>query len=657
MFKNIKKIYVIALILFNFILLGIYPNKVNAEFRAGPASGNIEITCSGEGQGNEACGSDVNKLQLVGYIGDLYISVYSKPFNFIRTDNGGALQNGDWIPIGTQLNFTPYGDASGVWVVTGGGYDTPDMGTGEHLIPGARTRDGDGRIDVKSPNTSDPIAIDGTGSVSCSGWICVANSEGPASINVIFPGGTVKSTSAPKYPDQSNKCGNGDKDCGIDTENISYGNHNIIINFNVIIPNSSPTTNYINTSNVGFNNAIANWTYSDSDGDSQSKSVLQIATDSEFNNIVFNNSQFGSNTNFQILGLIPGTTYYPRVIVEDSRGAWSSWSNGTPFTTINNNPPDLNQLNCNGDVIDYTTGRINWSYLGVDEPGDQLSIKARYKRSFDLTWNIVNLSQTKSGVQDIYNLVSGYGYEIQISLNDNRNFHLGDRWKSCGTISTTNYPVPNVDFKLSKFGDSNTIKTNGQKLIVKSLEQVNLYLLVTNEIGLESCNINTVGGDNQNLFTVNGFIANINSNTPQIPSNDITYTVNLQCSGKPALNKRDINQSIQLEVLSYPIITCSVENSQKSVSESNPIVKINQIVLSNIDTSYTWNVKQNSNDTVPYINGNNPIPQIIPIDYTGLGFGKYSPIVEVTNLYNRTSIGICSSGIVNFGDSTIKEIK
>jgi hypothetical protein len=655
-----KNIYLIILVTFSAILVAFYPNEVNAEFRAGPANGNIEITCSGEGPNNDKCGSDSDKLQLVGYIGDLYISVYSRPFNFIRTDNGAGLQNGDWIPIGTQLNFTPYGDASGVWVVTGGGYDTPDMGTGEHLIPGAKTRDDNGRIDVRAPNTSDPIAINGSGAVSCSGWICFANAEGPASINVVFPGSSVKSTSAPKYPNQSNKCGNSNKDCGVDTEDINYGNHDITINLNVIIPNSAPTVNYTNTTDIEFNSAIANWTYYDPNGDIQNKSVLQIATDPGFNNIIFNNSQFGSITNFQILGLIPGTTYYPRVMVEDSRGAWSSWNSGNPFTTTANNPPDLNQLNCNGVGVNYTTGRIEWNYTGIDEPGDQLFIKARYKRSFDSIWNIAYLSQTKSGIQDIYNLISGYGYEIQISLNDNRNFHLGDRWTGCNqksTIFVANYPVPNVDFKLSKFGDPSTIKTNGQKLTVKSSEQVNLYLAVTDEIGVESCNINTTGGDNQNLFTANGFTVNINANTPQIPNNDIIYTIQLQCPGKPALNKRDINQSIQLEVLSYPIISCGLENSQKSVSESNPIVKINQITLSNINTSYTWNAKQNANDTTTYVNGNNPIPQSIPIDYTGLGFGKYSPTIEVTNVYNRTSVGICSGGIVNFGDSTIKEIK
>lgn len=745
-----KKIYLIISILISFLVLSINPNKVNAEFRAGPATGGIDITCSGEGNN---CGSDVGKLQLVGYKGNLNLSVYSKPFNFIRTDTGSGLQNGDFIPTGTQLNFISYGNSIGSWWVTGGGYDTPDMGTGEHLIPGARTKDGNGRINVQAPNTSNPIAIDGYGAVSCNLGGCSTNGVGSASIKVVFPGNSVNSTSAPKYPDQDSRCqqnqrvcsnvsvgerevtdavceysqcnrnqracspnlirctcpnggtlsvqrqivgkpGNlgGDAfrqkyictsdpqqkevcvdkqvsigDCGQDTENISYGNHETIINFTVIKPNIAPVVNYTNTTEISFNTAKANWKYTDEDGDPQLESYLQISTDPGFNSIIFNSSQLGQSNSFNISGLLPGTTYYPRVRSQDSRGALSDWSNGQAFTTLANTPPNIADFGCSVSKVmtipdKYTTANVKWNYTGQDPDG--LILTLRYKKPSDSIWSENTFLANNSGSLNQGGLIAGNNYQFQIALTDKYNKHIKNQIKNCGNIDIDQYPDPKVTFTLSNGNKTSTTQKGGVLTIGQS-DGVLASWDITDNFGLiyNSCKITTnsiSGGVNSQIFNQSGLGFTITDlpgqNIPQVPQ-DLEYKINLKCEGKNANPKKEVNENITLRILSVPVVSCNLNKKVVDIDSSTVDLTAN---IGNVSNYYDFKIGRNLGES-PIDSGrissitNNQSILNKTIDYKGIPFGTYRPWIEITSKSGKIVSKNCGN-ITNFGNSKIKEV-
>ena len=791
---NMKKTHLILFVLFSFSLLFSLPDKVNAEFRAANGNGNIDIVC-----GSSGCGSDSNKLQLVGYSGNLGISVYSRPFNFIRSDNRGALNYGNNIPVETKLYFSPYGNAWGSWWVSGGGYDTPSMGSGEHLISEARTKDGNGRINVKAPINSYPISIVGRGAVSCNGWECTANKTGKAWIDVIFPGSSVEATSAPKYPDQDSRCketkrvcteissgvsrygiedatctyadcngrrgcysktptrcscpdgkdfysstmpvqkpGNlgGDAyqtrylcrpkpqtrevcedvqvsgdDCGQDSERISYSDQNITINFNVIAkPNQAPTVDYTNTTNISYNTAKANWTYTDPERDKAKSSLVQIATDQAFTNLVFNQSQQNSFTSMNLSGLRPGTTYYPRVAAEDAKGADSAWNNGPAFTTLANPTPNPADFSCGVSKITdspakYTTAKVNWNYTGSDS--DRLILTLRYKKVSSNLFTSNNLTSSKTGTIDQSGLEAGSTYNVQISITDEFNRHITSQIKNCGDITLDSYPNPTVNFSLSNNNGTKTAQKGGQ-LTINPNEGVKALWNITDTFKLvnNGCSIKTTDNGNNPKRTDKifdrsslGFNNSISGNIPQNISKDLKYRINLTCNGKQGFG--GINESINL-VLSptttttcppggctnpttttcttpggcttpttttcttpggcnnippkqnpdpTPTVSCSL--NKRSVSSSASSVELTANVA-NV-SGYTWEAGPdiNKKDTNPQ-SGNSPINNPLTLQYANLGFGKYTPWVDIT--YNGTTISATCPTITNFGSSTIREV-
>jgi hypothetical protein len=645
---------IISIIGFNILLT----NNAEAAFIAATGgSGSMNVLCS-------ECGSDSGNLKLANYKGIVYINVYSRPFNFVKSV-GGNLQSNGSVPIGSTLTFSPFGLASGTWTITGGGSDTPDMNSVRYEVrPGGKQDPNAGvaGIAIWRPATTDPIAIIGGGSVSCNGWTCTANGLGTGWITVRFAGGSVEARSMPKYPNESSQCaGNGNKyDCGEDTEYIAYNEQSTTIYFNVFQPNQAHTVNYNGTTNIGYNTATANWTYSDPEGDTQTNSHIQIATDPNFSNIIFNRTQVDSNTSFLINNLNPGTTYYPRVRAKNGPNGWSAWSNGAVFTTQINNPPDLNQLSCSGIGTSYTTGRINWNYTGIDEAGDILILKLRYKKTTDSIWTVVNLPSNKSGIRNINNLVSGFDYEIQVSLNDNRNAYLLDRWKGCGTLTALEYPNPEVKFELSKTQDSNAKVTENGLLTVRSGEQIKLDWAVTNVDGVDSCNIST---DSDNIFSSNEYSGTLSKVAPSNLDTDKNYIIRLFCEGKEAKNIRTVDKKINLRVEAYPTVSCQIDGGKKSIGSDDNEVKL--IARVGNVRNYIWKSGADNNDKTKNVQSNtrnnNSNPFVVDefninLNYGGIYFGQYQPWVEITKLgTSRTVITTCGT-LTNLGNSTIKEI-
>ena len=428
------------------------------------------------------------------------------------------------------------------------------------------------------------------------------------------------------------------------------------ISYNVRVerPNQPPVVSNVNTNNINYNTSTVNWAFTDPDnGDYQTDVEVKVYASSD-NNLVFIGSTTGNNVrSLNINRLRPGTRYYPQVRAKDSKGAWSSWVNGSQFTTLVNNPPNLSELSCGvtSGSTDYEKARLTWNYKGTDEAGDELILKSRWKRSDESNWELVNLRSTRTGEIDILNLISGYVYELQVSLNDSRNTHLGDRWQGCGIVTPPNYPEPTVEFRLSKSGDNTQIR-NGETLTVKTKDSVNANWNITDAVGLESCKVDTTGGDGIKLFESSSFNGSVNKTMP-INTNDLTYIVSLSCTGRAAKVPRTVNQSITLVVESWPTVSCSIQGDN-TVREGDISVNINTRVDN--ATSYTWEAgPDDSRKGTNKKTGNSPIPNPLTLEYTGLDFGRYKPWVRVETSEGKTSTGECGT-ITNFGKSTIREV-
>jgi hypothetical protein len=433
------------------------------------------------------------------------------------------------------------------------------------------------------------------------------------------------------------------------------------INYNltVEVPNQPPTVSYTSTTDISYNTAKANWSYSDPEGDAQANYAVQVATDTGFGNIVFSQQLLGSTTNMVVSGLRPGTTYYPRVAVQDARGAWSAWVTGPAFTTVANNPPNLDQLSCNGESTGYTSGRVNWDYIGTDEPGDMLVFRLRYKKTTESVWTTVNLPTNRAGAQDIANLISGYGYNVEISLNDNRNAHLGDRWKGCGIFTTTEYPEPSVEFNLRS---GSTTVAKGGTLTIKTGDPISTNWKITNPDGItppdglnpNSCALSNTGV--RTIFNESGLGFGPDSrqnNNVAADTSDRTYTIKLTCTGKDARVPKSVNANITLVIQSYPLISCRI--IKKVVSTESPTAQV-EGTINNANPQYKWEIKRYAGDTytTPITNGN--AIQNFTLDYTGLEFGKYKPVIRAQGALARTSETECSENISNFGTRSFQEV-
>lgn len=107
------------------------------------------------------------------------------------------------------------------------------------------------------------------------------------------------------------------------------------------------------------------WTFKDTDGDTQAKSRVQVATDSLFASIVHDSGLIANvQSNYTVtFALTNNTTYYWRVLTEDSAGQQSAWSEVASFVYSNlgvltiTSPPD-------GGTVEDTTPPILHTFTG-----------------------------------------------------------------------------------------------------------------------------------------------------------------------------------------------------------------------------------------------------------------------------------------------------
>jgi len=660
MIKRLKSkntiIYIISLTLIVLLIpQNSYANRVTHPQQT------ISVVCE------DNCRDKDRTLSVRNVSGSLNFTVQSKSFEMQRSDNGRNLVQNAEVRLGSTIRLTTdrAKPSKGSWFFSGGVYDSPDM-NGQwyayEIIKNKKKKKFEFKGDT--PPNNNPSSIRGSGAVSCNGDICTANRVGDATITIKFPNSTAQFKSR-EFRDNNTK----------DKVELKYGSAEFTYNFKVYNPNSPPVVASCGASNVSYNNGRIIWNYTDPDGDAQRKAYIQVSTASNFTNPVVNTVRNDNRTTLDINGLIPGTRYYFQVKVNDGK-VDSAWRNCGSFDTPRNNPPDLNKLSCSATsgATDYERARLTWNYTGIDEPGDQLVLKARYKRNpEDADWTALNLSNNSTGARNINDLISGFTYQVQISLNDNRNSHLGDRWKGCGTVTPPNYPVPQVTYSISKFGNPSTAKTNDQTLVLKTGDSVNANWSINNgtQVGLQSCVLSTTGGTSlpssvpgqpgeqafRNSLTGIGFSRNINNNKVPTIREDRTYNVNLNCTGKPAKIVRNVNQKINLKVESWPILISCIIDGNSTLQEGQTSINI-KATVGNVN-SYRWKIGKFGTDANPTIGGpstNLNLSQTL--DYKGVPFGRYIPWVEVARADNssRTDKKNCTGTVNNLGTSTIREV-
>jgi len=191
-------------------------------------------------------------------------------------------------------------------------------------------------------------------------------------------------------------------------------------------PNQAPLINNINTSNISYNTATANWSYTDTEGDPQTNATIQIATDSGYSNIIWT-GYAGTASNIAITGLTPGTTYYPRVAVKNVINDWTGWENGDAFTTQDYPEPIVNySLNKTGD----TNTAVQKGGTLTLKTGDSVSANWNITNNIGVVGNsckISSLNTTGGDSTEIYNN-TGLGFtgdnvlgkNLPVNVNDQR---------------------------------------------------------------------------------------------------------------------------------------------------------------------------------------------------------------------------------------------
>ena len=91
--------------------------------------------------------------------------------------------------------------------------------------------------------------------------------------------------------------------------------------------NRTPTAICGPATNLASNSATLNWSYADADRDPQGGSQVQVAKDSNFINLIYNQFILRNANSALVSGFNPSDIFYWRVRVNDDKGSISNWAN------------------------------------------------------------------------------------------------------------------------------------------------------------------------------------------------------------------------------------------------------------------------------------------------------------------------------------------
>jgi hypothetical protein len=298
----------------------------------------------------------------------------------------------------------------------------------------------------------------------------------------------------------------------------------------------------------------------------------------------------------------------------------------------------------------YTEAVVKWDYNDIEGDAQTLAQIQIVTDTGVVVYNGstgVDKEKSLTGETAVTGMHPGVNYYAKVRAVDAYNQINSATWVNSGVFQMTNYPALTIDYKINNIDSRN--------VTVRTADNVNAVWNISDADGgvvdglAGTCNITAVGFD-----AINGtglpLMSNRSYSAPRVAI-DKTYNVNLTCAAKPG--GIAVNETITLVVESYPVISCSI--SKNVVSTNSPTAEI----LANIDNAiapYTWWVKNNIADSYGVSITNSLTTQKFTLNYTGIGVGKYTPVIQAKGTGGRTAEKVCTGGITNFGDRAISEV-
>ena len=449
-------------------------------------------------------------------------------------------------------------------------------------------------------------------------------------------------------------------------QSFSYTLNPISYNITVNVPDNPPTISNIQAQEVGYNDGMVSWNYSDADADAQEWWNVQISTTPDFNpdDIVIwsGEPQIGSgsgagtknsndtSTDFfpQNRGkLIPGTTYYTRVQVGNAKAS-SGWVDGPEFIT-----QSYPQANINFNVIDSDGGatiagdgiQFTWS---ITNPIGVQSCNASTTGGTDAGNGIWTGNKAVSESPNTENAILALS-----QLNRPYNFTI-----NCIPKTGANAIQP-VTVSLNTIGREALVTLSSNiSTDLKQGDFVNISRTIVNREVLTGCSNTVTGGP---VAAGGNFISDSTTNDlisppsreqidPNIRSN-ATYIFTSTCS---PIDGPSRSSSITVTVRPRPSISCNLQN--KVVAENNNIIKLNLIGDSTWSGPYEWRVKRGIGTDLIY--SNSALNNTVDLNYSdaiNLGLGKYDIKAQLNAGGINSDEATCGS-INSLGNRTIREV-
>lgn len=276
------------------------------------------------------------------YFGNVVAQV-TKAFDFQLPN--GQLAGSD-ITLELNQQITPLNQKlEGSYEYTGGAWDTPPMDGkwyqrtaspcwAEVMMPALSQSSS-----TVVSNNPDIISCDNSGTCTAKNLGTARITVGTSSISSPFYGKAY--TKHPEWVDPN------DHDAGVTYGECEYWRDSNPHTFEFDVPitytvtvisdssNQPPTASCGSITNTTSDSATLNWSFADSDKDgAQASSQIQIAADSEFNDLVYNQIIIGSSTVVTVTGLSSTETYYWRSRVTDDKGNVSNWASCGSFQLV-----------------------------------------------------------------------------------------------------------------------------------------------------------------------------------------------------------------------------------------------------------------------------------------------------------------------------------
>lgn len=164
---------------------------------------------------------------------------------------------------------------------------------------------------------------------------------------------------------------------------------------------------------------------------------IQVSTNSKFTNLVLNYTYIDTNT-FEITKLLPSTTYYWRIKIDDSNKK-SLWSDFWTFRTKLKTP--VNYVPKNGEILEFNSITLEWSKI-ID--ASSYSLEVSLNQDFKTLLNKEEIQNNTSF--KISNLLESTTYYWRVQAKSSNNSSDYSNFSSFVTPTKMNLKQPILTF-------------------------------------------------------------------------------------------------------------------------------------------------------------------------------------------------------------------